>query len=284
MRNKGITEESQKAILRTDIPLFLRFIKEKFLNQVTVQDVEDFMEYCLIERKNCPETLERKITSIRCFYKTLIRKDYITGCKNPFELIDKIKTRKKVRGHLSEDEVNKIIDYADSVNDLRGVALLNLLFSSGIRLTELYQLNRYSLDFVNLTFLVKGKGEKERICIFSTEAKDKIMAYLNSRQDDLNPLFISREHNRWSKKAIENYVKRTAKLVSELLDEFNLTLIDVKQHNWFSGKDCPQVMRSQNRWNEFLELVSLEYFAKTKLEGVNFIWESLSPSILDNTG
>ena len=74
-----------------------------------------------------------------------------------------------------------------------------------------------------------------------------------------------------------------AKLVAELLIDFELSIDRVKQHNHFSGKNCPQVMRENDRWNEFILLVQLEYFAKTTLKGVKFEWKSLS-DCLDNTG
>lgn len=75
-----------------------------------------------------------------------------------------------------------------------------------------------------------------------------------------------------------------AKLVAELLLHYNLSVDRVKQHWHFSGKDCPGVIRHCNRWNEFLDLVKLEYFAKTELQDVVFEWTSLVPEILDNTG
>jgi hypothetical protein len=79
-------------------------------------------------------------------------------------------------------------------------------------------------------------------------------------------------------------MRKTAKLAAEMMIKYGLTLYDVRQHNYFSGKDCPRVMRSSNRWTEFLNLVAIEYFAKRNLQGVDFEWKSLSPSILDNTG
>ncbi|HNZ50478.1 MAG TPA: N-acetylmuramoyl-L-alanine amidase [Bacilli bacterium] len=79
-------------------------------------------------------------------------------------------------------------------------------------------------------------------------------------------------------------MRRTAKLTAELLMEFNLSIYNVRQHNYYSGKDCPHVMRSANRWDEFLMLVAIEYFALKNLSDVSFVWESLSPDILDNTG
>lgn len=79
-------------------------------------------------------------------------------------------------------------------------------------------------------------------------------------------------------------MRRTAKLVAELLLEFNLGLDRVKQHYDFSGKDCPQTMRHAQRWQEFMTLIEIEYFGKTTLKDVNFKWTSLSPDIMDNTG
>ena len=78
-------------------------------------------------------------------------------------------------------------------------------------------------------------------------------------------------------------MRKLAKLVSELLIQFNLGIDRVKQHNAFSGKNCPQVMRENNRWEEFLILVQLEYFAKTQLKDVKFEWTPKTDNI-DVTG
>ena len=78
-------------------------------------------------------------------------------------------------------------------------------------------------------------------------------------------------------------MRKLAKLVAELLIQYNLDIDRVKQHNDFSGKNCPQVMRENNRWEEFLLLVRLEYFAKNNLKGVDFEWISKSEN-MDNTG
>lgn len=98
-------------------------------------------------------------------------------------------------------------------NDLRGLAFFHLAYSSACRISELYQLNRNSLDMSLRQFKVIGKGMKERICFFSEEAKFHILNYLNSRTDNLEPLFLSREKNRWSKRAIQVFVKNTVKRV-----------------------------------------------------------------------
>lgn len=209
-KNKGLTSASIDAIIKVDLPLFLNFIGNKNVEDVTHIDIENFFDYCINERHNGEASLNRKYASINRFYETMIKKEYIQ-CKNPMDKVDKIKMRKRVRGYLTIEEIRQIFDYIDKIGDLRAGAIFSLFFSSGIRLSELYRLNRDSLDFEHCRFKVLGKGQKERVCIFSEDTKDRILKYLETRKDDNPALFISREGNRLSKKAIQNLVKRIAK-------------------------------------------------------------------------
>lgn len=79
-------------------------------------------------------------------------------------------------------------------------------------------------------------------------------------------------------------MRNTAKLTAKLLVHYGLTPSDVRQHYDFAGKDCPQVLRQAGRWSEMLELISLEYYALTELQGVTFKFTSLTPEYLDDTG
>ncbi len=207
MRNRGITEESIKAMCKIDIPLFLRYIKDVDLNKITNMDVEDFLFYCQDERKNQPQSSNRKYASLNSFFKQLIRKDLL-DMKNPLDKIDKAKERVKLREPLTCDDVHKIFSYIDEINDLRSGAIFSLFLGSGVRLSELWQLNRDSLDFEKKQFSVLGKGQKMRRCIFDTNAKERILKYLESRTDDSNALFYSRNHNRLSKKAIQELINK----------------------------------------------------------------------------
>lgn len=77
---------------------------------------------------------------------------------------------------------------------------------------------------------------------------------------------------------------RLAKLVAWLLIEYNLTPDRVKQHNTFSGKNCPQVLRENNRWDEFMILVKLNYYAMSQLKDIKIEYTSLNPDLMDDTG
>ena len=79
-------------------------------------------------------------------------------------------------------------------------------------------------------------------------------------------------------------MRNVGKLVSKLLVTYNLSTSDIRQHYDFSGKDCPQVLRQAGRWAEQLQLIELEYYARTQLKGVQFTWKSLNPEIMDDLG
>lgn len=206
-KNKGLTHESIKAACSVDIPMFLRFIGNKRLQDVTHLDIEDFMAYCADVRKNKPQSIARKYTSINSFFKAIIKQELAPVIKNPCDKVDKPKSRKKVRPYLTIDEYKKILEYVDSIGDLRGGAVISFYFSSACRLTEGWQQNRDSLNFQTRRFKVLGKGEKERTCVFSEDAMERVLRYLDSRTDDCEALFISREGTRWSKRALQKYVK-----------------------------------------------------------------------------
>jgi len=210
-KNKGLTQESIKAACSVDIPMFLRFIGDKRLQDITHLDIEDFMAYCADTRKNKPQSIARKYTSISSFFKAVIRQELAPIVKNPVDKVDKPKHRKKVRPYLTIEEYKKLLEHVDFIGDLRGGAVISFYFSSACRLTEGWQQNKDSLNFQTRRFKVLGKGEKERTCVFSEDARDRIQKYIDSRTDTCEALFISREGTRWSKRAIQKYVKDIGK-------------------------------------------------------------------------
>lgn len=208
--SKGFTIESLKAICDNDLRLFIEFIGEKPLYQITHENILDFLAYCEEERKNHDQALSRKFTSLNTFFNRLIVQE-VLDMKNPLRKLEKPKVRKKYRGHLTLEEYQQLLYYIDSINDLRGGAIVSLFFSSACRLSEIWQLNRESLDFESRKFKVLGKGQKQRGCVFSEDAKERVLKYLATRNDDLEALFMSRQKNRWSRKAIQDFVKVVAK-------------------------------------------------------------------------
>lgn len=209
LRANSVTERTRGAF-EDDLRVFCKFLGDKHIEDVTHQDIDAFLEYCRNERSNGDASLSRKYNTLNKFYDTMILKEYLDMI-NPLNKVEKVKVRSKVRSHVSLSEYKKIINYLEKTKDYRGLALFSLLFSSGLRVSEIHRLNKVDVDFENKEIIVIGKGQKEKSAIFSEEAKKYILQYLKSRNDSLDALFVSRENNRWSVGAIQKYTKITAK-------------------------------------------------------------------------
>lgn len=208
MRANSVTVRTMGAF-EDDLRVFCRFLGDRRIEDVTHQDIDSFLEYCRVDRKNGDAALSRKYNTLNKFYDTMILKEYL-DMKNPLNKVERIKVRNKVRDHVTLEEYKQIIRYLEEQKDYRGLALFSIFYSSGIRVGEMYRLNRDDLDLANKELIVKGKGDDEKVAIFSEEAKRYIIQYLSTRNDDLNALFVSRENNRWSISGIQQYIKRTA--------------------------------------------------------------------------
>lgn len=209
LRGGNITNRSKQAF-EWDLGVLLKYLGDKNIEDVTHIDIDDFIEHCREERNNGDEALLRKYNTLNKFYDTMIKKEYLI-MKNPLDKVEKIKVRKKLRGHVTLDEYKQIINHLESKKDLRGLTLFSLLFSSGMRLSEVYRLNIDDFDMDSKMVRVLGKGEKERDCLFSEEAKLYLLQYIDNRKDDLECLFVSRENQRWARSSIQQFIKKTAK-------------------------------------------------------------------------
>lgn len=206
-KNKGLTDKSIEAICDTDLRVFLEWLGDKCITDVSHIAIQNFLMYCGTERANGDKAINRKHTNISMFYKRLII-HFDLDIKNPVDKVDKPKIRKTVRPFLSCEEYSVLMKFLNDINDIRGQALCSLFFSSGCRLSEIWQLNKDSLDFSTRRFIVTGKGQKQRTCMFNPEAAHYVSTYINTRKDSDVALFISKFGTRLSKKAIQDYLKR----------------------------------------------------------------------------
>ncbi|WP_113675478.1 tyrosine-type recombinase/integrase [Vallitalea guaymasensis] len=206
-RSKGLTNKSIEAICNNDLRVYLEWLGGKDALQVTHLDIQDFLMYCTVDRKNEAQAVNRKYTNLNMFYKRLII-NMDLEIKNPVEKVDKPKVRKKVKPYLKEEEYNLMISFLEHEGNLRGLALCSMMFSSACRLSEISQLDKNSLDHVNRRFIVTGKGQKQRQCMFSKDASMKVLRYIENRTDDNKALFITSKGNRLSPKSIQDYLKR----------------------------------------------------------------------------
>lgn len=151
-------------------------------------DVEDLSEanhsilrswiISLVDDGIQPKSVNRKIASLRSFYKFLMRQGVIT--KDPTSKIKILKTSKKLPQFVNEKDMNLLLDQCEFTNDFSGLRdrlVLELLYGTGIRLSELISLKEIDINYTNQTIKVLGKRNKERVIPFSTSLGKLLKEY-----------------------------------------------------------------------------------------------------------
>ena len=139
------------------------------------------------QRNNCSKvTVDNVRRNISSFFSWLEEEDYIL--KSPMRRIHKIKTKQSVKETISDEMIEKLRDNCEGARDL---AMIDLLYSTGIRVGELVRLNISDIDFEERECIVYGKGDKERRVYFDAKAKLHLQNYINSRHDDNPALFTT---------------------------------------------------------------------------------------------
>lgn len=136
---------------------------------------------------NCSKvTVDNVRRNISSFFAWLEEEDYIL--KSPMRRIHKIKTKTVVKEVISDEMIEKL---RDQCSELRDLAMIDLLYSTGIRVGELVNLNIKDVDLEQRECIVFGKGDKERRVYFDAKSKIHLQAYLESRSDDNPALFVT---------------------------------------------------------------------------------------------
>lgn len=139
----------------------------------------------LMEKDYSPKSVHRKLSSLRSFCKYLVRLGELEN--NPVENVLKPKINKRVPSFVDERSINKLLDEYDFGDDYPGVRnklIINLLYQTGIRRSELIGLTSESADLFNASIKVLGKRDKERIIPIGNELVSEIKIYLSVRNNE----------------------------------------------------------------------------------------------------
>ena len=170
-----------------DVNIFFNFLKQSKIQyyEVTVPLVRTFM--LDLTMKNYKKTSIRRITSgLTQFYNFLVTHNYAD--KNPFELILKPKITRKLPDFLKDNEIDELLKTNAKRNDfyaIRDQAIIELFYSSGLRVSELCNLTLQNIDLKQRFVRVFGKGKKERIVYYGEPCKRIIDLYLNGTRDEI---------------------------------------------------------------------------------------------------
>ena len=178
---------------------------DKRVDEITTDDLRGYLS----DYKNCGNLSKTTVDNIRrifsSFFSWLENEDYIL--KNPVKRIHRIKTPRLVKETLSDEELERLCSSCDNVRDL---AILELLISTGMRVGELVKLDIVDINFHERECVVFGKGESERIVYFDARCKLHLLQYLSTRDDDNPALFVSfnRPYNRLGINGVELRLKK----------------------------------------------------------------------------
>ncbi len=208
----------------SDILSFIVYLDEFKLENVDYQKIKEYLNF--ISRFNYSKTtITRKISAIRMFYKYLYRENIVKN--NPLKGVMAPKYQKKLPVFLTEEEINKILNTIpiDTVQGFRNRTIFELLYSTGIRVSELTSLNFGNLNLEENEIKVLGKGNKERIVLFSNTAKGFLKTYIeiarkmlyeNGSKEIINqdsPLFVNNTGYRLQAQSVRKILKNIIKQI-----------------------------------------------------------------------
>ena len=207
--------------------MFLNYIKNKNYSNYTInsysKDLDNFYIYLkqnntdikkvnykflrgyltvLYDKKYSKKTIARNISTLKSFFKYLKKQNIIES--NPMNLIKTPKIDKKLPKFLNYDDLEKILSIPDTTTFLgkRNALILELLYSTGVRVSELVNIKLNDIDLSEEKILILGKGNKERYVLFGSKAKEKMLDYLKEKTDDSPYLIVNRYGNKITDRGI----------------------------------------------------------------------------------
>jgi len=163
-----------------DLECFNKYFNNRNITDLKENDLVNYLKYLREDKKLSTRSIERHLTTIRGFFKYLVKMNIINYdiTKN----IDNLKIEKKLPTTLSIEEIDNLMDIPlDNLFNYRTKAMLELMYGSGLRVSELVNLSINDIDLYNNTLLINGKGSKERIVPLGEYSRDYLIKYLDIR-------------------------------------------------------------------------------------------------------
>lgn len=211
----------------SDLMQFKTYLNEKalwfkdedpnpFIHKVDRNHIREFL--ARLAKKNSKITIQRKLSTLKSFFRFLLKEGVISS--NPTEFISYPKREKHLPNFLTVDEVFRFLNNLESSTPLqvRNKAILEVLYASGIRVSELCGLGLLDLDLANGRLKVKGKGRKERIVFIGSKSLEALRDYMKIRNELLKKtrtneqaLFLNCRGGRISDRGVARIVEKYAR-------------------------------------------------------------------------
>ena len=210
---KGLSKNTIKSY-ESDLKEFFAWchnIHKKLPSKLTSSSINIYLGH-LFNKNIKSSSINRKLSTLKAFYIFLYKQKLIL--KIPTEDIETPKIQKKLPSTLSENEVEKLLKAPKDKNiiELRDKAMLEMLYATGMRISELVNLKEVNVDKNRQVVKVLGKGSKERLIPFGDEALDSLQKYLHKRNSRNIYIFLNNRDNKLSRvgfwQRVKIYLKR----------------------------------------------------------------------------
>ena len=206
---KGLSQNTVKAY-EADISAFINWIKENTklkLKDIKEENINKYISY-LFELNLKSSSVNRKISSIKSLYMFLVKKNILKN--SPVNEVISPKQEKYLPFSMSEDEVDKLLNSPKPSNKIekRDKAMIEMLYATGMRISELVNLKITDIDTQRCVVKVLGKGSKERLIPFGEAALESLNAYLSDREESSSKeIFLSNRRTKISRIAFWHRIK-----------------------------------------------------------------------------
>ena len=197
-----------------DLKQFFVFLGHHRVTAVSPLDIRRFVAQLSTEAR-ARRTIARKLSCLRSFFRFLCREGRLSH--NPAQAIPTPRLEQRLPSFLDERQVGRLLETPPTANwqGRRDRALLETLYSTGMRVSELAGLNMNDLDEISGTVIVRGKGKKERLCPIGETALKTVRAHLAARPKKLHvpyAIFVSQKLTRLTVRQIDRLIARYVRL------------------------------------------------------------------------
>lgn len=182
--------ESTIKAYENDLKSYAEFLANTYDLSSTLDSTHEIIRSWVVKLMDdgiSPRSVNRKISSLKSYYKYLLKEGIIES--NPVQRISTVKTAKKLPAYINQDEINELLDLPlvkDDFKSMRDRLIIEILYLTGIRRSELIQLKETSIDFERGMLKVKGKGNKERIIPLSNKLLERLRDYIILKRKTIN--------------------------------------------------------------------------------------------------
>ncbi len=214
LRTVRTYSENTITSYRNDLLSFSSYLKEKHINylQLEKENIWEYLKY-LTEIKLNDRTIARHLTALRSFY-TYLQEDNIIE-RNIFQMIQNPKQKKTLPNSLNNEEIEKLFQFDNLKTpwDKQIRLIFELLYATGMRVSELSNITLKEIDFNESSIRTMGKGKKERIVYFGEYAKEALTDFLKVRDEllingKIDYLFVNKLGGKLSRSSIEKIVQK----------------------------------------------------------------------------